>query len=99
MNKGVVPGNNTAVTPTQVPAANLGVPTGPPPGITGSYMTQQGATPIGAVINPAPNWTNNYNNFATQPVKPEPAGMVNGMYQTEDALYDMWMNNYNNYNK
>lgn len=92
MNKDRVPANNTVTTPAQVPAANLGVPTGPPPGITGSYMTQQGASPIGAVINAAPNWQNNYNNFAPQQV---PAGVYNGMYQTGDPLYDMYMNNLN----
>jgi hypothetical protein len=92
MNKDRVGIDNTATTPPQVPAANLGVPSGIAPGITGGYMNQQGATPIpGAIINTAPNWTNNYNNFVptTQPTP----GMYNGMYQTGDPLYDMWMNN------
>lgn len=91
MNKDRVGVDNTVTTSPQVSAANLGVPMGPPPGITGSYMTQQGANPIGAVINTAPNWQNNYNNFAPQKV---PAGVYNGMYQTGDPLYDMYMNNF-----
>lgn len=92
MNKDRVGVDNTVTTPPQVPAANLGLPSGPPPGITNSYLAQQGATPIpGAVINAAPNWTNNYNNFA-QTTQPTP-GMYNGIYQTGDPLYDMWMNN------
>ncbi|MFM1827966.1 MAG: hypothetical protein RL624_207 [Bacteroidota bacterium] len=92
MNKDRVGVDNTVTTPPQVPAANLGVPSGIAPGITGSYLTQQGATPIpGAVINTAPNWQNNYNNFVptTQPTP----GMYNGIYQTGDPFYDMYMNN------
>ena len=92
MNKDRVGVDNTTTAPPQVPAANLGVPSGPPPGITGSYMTQQGATPIpGAVINTAPNWTNNYNNM-TPTIQPTP-GVYNGIYQTGDPFYDMYMNN------
>jgi len=91
MNKDRVPVSNPVTTPAQVPAANLGVPTGPPPGITGSYMTQQGASPIGAVINSAPNWTNNYNNFV--PTTQYTPGMYKGMYQSDDALNDFYMNN------
>lgn len=92
MNKDRTGFDNTLTTPPQVPAANLGLPSGPPPGITNSYLAQQGATPIpGAVINTAPNWQNNYNNFVptTQPTP----GMYNGMYQTGDPFYDMYMNN------
>lgn len=91
MNKDRVGLDTTTTTPPQVPAANLGVPSGTPPGITGSYMTQQGATPIGAVINTAPNWQNNYNNMT--PTVQTPPGMYNGMYQTGDPFYDMYMNN------
>jgi len=93
MNKDRVGIDNTVTTPPQVPAASLGLPSGPPPGITGSYMTQQGATPIpGAVINNAPNWTNNYNNM-TPTVQDNP-DMARGIYQTGNVLNDMWMNNY-----
>lgn len=92
MNKDRTGFDNTLTTPPQVPAANLGLPSGPPPGITNSYLAQQGATPIpGAVINTAPNWQNNYNNFV--PTTQSTPGMYNGIYQTGDPFYDMYMNN------
>jgi hypothetical protein len=92
MNKDTVGLDNTRTTPPQVPASNLGVPSGTLPGITGSYLTQQGATSIpGAVINAAPNWQNNYNNFV--PTTQSIPGMYNGMYQTGEPLVDMYMNN------